>query len=457
MSELPADRIREIESVVSDWLHEADVPGASVVIVDVDGECYAEGFGARNLESNEPATPDTLYGMASISKSFTALGILQLAEDGALSVEDSVDDYVDYFEDAPGESITIEELLTHTSGMPATASGVLSQLLDGIPAGVADWDDRERWIRDAADLRVTDEERFFYYNAGYGVLGAVIEAVDGRSYAEYVGDEILEPLGMERSTFEREDFEDADDAMTGYVPDEDAPEERAFPFTDLIYASGGLVSSVREMGAYVRAMMTDGSADGARVCEPESVERLQSGRAVRQEFLHGGVQQYGYGWMRQPVLDDELVGHGGSLLVSTAYMGFLEDEGLGIAVACNTTADPHPMHLGPAVLAAATGRDPTEVPAFALREKCEAVAGTYETFREGMTATVEHDGGQLSITLESSFGEEDLAVFPETLDPDDHQFYTVGGAGQRLPVEFDLDGDRADMYFRRNRFRRTIS
>ncbi|MEF8858003.1 MAG: serine hydrolase domain-containing protein [Halolamina sp.] len=182
MSNLSADRVRKLDSLVHNWLPEADIPGASVVVFDTDGELYAEGFGARDLESNAPATPETLYGVGSITK-----------------------------------PITIAELLSHTSGMPTTSAGLLSQAVEGYPAGVADEADRERLVREATELRVTDRERFFYYNTGYDVLGRVIESVDGRTYAEYIQEELMAPLGMHRATFHRESFESDDDQLTATV------------------------------------------------------------------------------------------------------------------------------------------------------------------------------------------------------------------------------------------------
>lgn len=129
MGEVAPGTIRDIEALVTDWLHDEGVPGVSLAVVDEDGELYAEGFGARDIASNAPATPDTLYGMGSISKSVTALAVIQLAKAGALSVEDPVNEYVDHYEPAPGDPITIVELLTHTSGMPATALGTTLQHL----------------------------------------------------------------------------------------------------------------------------------------------------------------------------------------------------------------------------------------------------------------------------------------------------------------------------------------
>lgn len=457
MPEIAAETVRDIESLVTDWLNENDVPGASVVVIDEDDELYAEGFGARDVETNAPATPETLFGMGSITKSVTALAVLQLDEAGALSIEDPVDEYVDHYADAPGDPVTIEELLSHTSGMPASPMGAIEQALEGYPSGVADESDLERFVRDSTAFRATDEERFFYYNTGYDMLGQIIEAVDGRSYAEYVDEEIFEPLGMDRATFDPDVLDDDADAMTGYRPggDDEPPEPEPFPLDDLERPAGGLIASVRELARFLRAMMTDGSVGSNRVCSTDTVDRLQAGRAVRQTFLDGTDQEYGFGWIRQPVGTDEVVGHGGSILVATSYAGYLVDARLGVAVACNTSAEPHTGELGNAILALLSDQEVTAVPAYALKEKCEAVTGTYEAFREKFTVSVERDGGGLSVTFESGLFDEQLRVFPATLDPNDYEFYTVTGAGVRAPLEFDLDGEQADLYYARHRVRRT--
>lgn len=454
MGALEASRVREIESLVHGWLQDEEVPGASVVLVDPDGERYAEGFGARDLETNAPATPDTLYGMGSVTKAITGLAVVDLAEQGHLSLSDPVDQYVDHYADAPGEPITLAALLSHTSGMPATTTGLLAQALRGQPAGVADERDRERLVRAASEYRLTGQERFFYYNTGYDVLGRVVEAVDGRQYADYVREEFFEPLEMDRSTFHRDEFEAEEDRMTGYEPGEDVPKPTALPFEELIHPSGGLVSSVRELGQFVRAAMTDGAIDGTRIASAAAIEQCQQSRTVRHRYLDGSEEQYGYGWMRHPLGDGVLVGHGGSLVVSTAYAGFLADAQLGVVVACNTTVSPHPMELGGAILAVATGDPPTTEPAFALDAKCEAVTGAYESFRGAVTATVERASGGIAVTLSASLGEEEFTAFPESLDPDEHTFYTVGDSGAREPVEFDLGGDQADLFYGRSRFRR---
>lgn len=455
MANLVDSQVREIDELTTDWMLRNPIPGASVVLVDEEGELYAEGFGTSDLETNEPVTPDTLFGMGSISKSVTALAVLQLSEAGTLSVDDEVDAYVEDLADLPGNPVTIEELLSHTSGIPSTDMGAVTQTLMGTPGGVADGTDRRRLFRAKADLRVTEDERFFYNNAGYGVLGAVVEAVDGRSYESYVREEILAPLGMDRAGIGEEALDD-DDAMTPYLPGEDAPEEAPSPYDELMHAPGGLVASTREIGRYLRAMMTDGAIDGGRVCEPDTVERLQRPRVAPRERLDGAESSYGYGWSQHPFDDDELVGHDGSVIVSSAYAGFLVNEGIGVVVACNTMANTRPARLAKTILAAATGRDRTVVPAYALEKKAEAVTGTYTNYRESLEATVGREGGGLEMRLKGPFDESDRVVtlFPETLDPGDYRFYTVTDGGWRSEVEFDVDGDQADLFYGRDRLRR---
>lgn len=457
MADISTEQTDEVESLVIEYLNENDVPGASVVIVDEEGELYADGFGARDVESNAPATPDTLYGMGSITKSFTSLAVIQLAELGTLSVEDPVDEYVDHYEGAPGDPITIEELLTHTSGMPATPTGAFDQALEGFPSGVADEADLKRFVRDSTEFRATDQEHFFYYNTGYVLLGKIIEAVDGRPYAEYVSEEIFDPLDMERATFDPDVLAEDDDAMTGYRPGdgEEPPEPTEFPLPELDQPAGGLIASVRDLSRFVRAMMTDGGLAGDRVCSANTVGRLQQGHVVRQSYLDGTDQEYCYGWQRQPLGSVEVIGHGGSILVSTSYAGYLPSEGTGVVVACNSSGEPHASSLGQAVLGLVNEQDLTDVPAYALKEKCEAVSGTYKAFRDEFTVSVEPADGGLLLTYESHLGDEEIRAFPTSLDPDDHEFYTVTGAGVRAPLEFDLRGERAHLCFRRTRVRRT--
>jgi CubicO group peptidase (beta-lactamase class C family) len=494
---LDAEAVRRVESFVSDWLVEASVPGAALALVDRDGTRYADGFGARDLASNAPATPRTLFGIGSCTKSLTAYAVLALADEGALALPDPVAEYVDLAGAYPGEPVTIGEFLSHTSGVPSDGlASVLIPRYAGLDAptvpGSGDADfarhvragarDRvtraeraervERGAGDAGDV-ATDEDGgvdagdaeadrpFFYYNSGYTLLGEVIEAVTGRPYAAVVRDRLLEPLSMDRSTFDRETFEARSDRATFYAPaagdagDGRASEPAGFPFDDRVRAAGGLVSSVEELAAYLRCQLNGGRVDGETVVPPERVDRAHEPRAVRRELLDGTPERYGYGWMSRAFLDDTLVGHGGSVGVSTAYVGFLREAGLGVALLSNAGADPHPQEVGPAVLALARGVDETAVPRYALRAQYDGLDGDYRAPRGTATASVSVAGGTLALTLSTPMGDRELTLVPESLAPDADpaRFRAVAASGERVRVRFERHADGPHLFVQRWRLR----
>ncbi|MFB6073031.1 MAG: serine hydrolase [Halobacterium sp.] len=445
-STLDSETRRRVESFVADWVTEEAVPGASVAIVDGDEVAYVEGFGARDLESNEPATPDTVYGVASITKSVVATAVLQLVDDGHVSLDDAITEHTDFFAGAD-DPPTVHELLTHTSGMPSDGASVAlaaRMLGEGAETAPLSSDaDVRRSVEQSLGERA-DGDRFFYYNTGYTVLGELVAAVDGRSLPEFVDDEVLSPLGMDRSVV-RADPRDYEDAMTPYRSPDDGLERADFPVKG-VGAAGGLLSTARDLATYLEFAMHGDD----RVLPDAYLERAQDAHVTRGEQLDGTEKGYGYGWMRRSFLGDDLVGHSGTLSVTAAYLGFLEDRGLGVAVACNTAPDVHPMHVGPALLAIVESEAPADaVPFYALREQTERVAGTYESYRGVASAEVEPVGGGVSVSVDTALGGETLTARPTSLDRGDLTFEAVSAAGDRVPVEFEESTDGIDLFLRR--------
>ncbi|WP_134672302.1 serine hydrolase [Halorussus marinus] len=470
-----SEQRREIETAVSEWVREDGVPGASVAVVDADGLAYAEGFGARDRAANAPATPDTLYGIGSCTKSVTAVALLQLAEAGDVSVEDPVADYLPHLADAPGDPVTLHDLLCHSSGMPSDGnlSALITRLTD---RGDRDPDlpmtgdgDFRRHVESSVDERLVGEDHFFYYNTGYTLLGKVIEEVTGQSYAEYVRREIHDPLGMDRSCFSREAFESAADRMTAYNREavdnadesDDAVDavEAELAFDERLYAPGGMVSSVAEMANYLRLYLDGagesdaserGAFEGERLLAPESVARMTERHATRNDYLDGRPQGYGYGLSSVDFLDDTLVGHGGMMGTTTAWFGYLEDANVGVVTACNTAPDRHPSAVGKAVLALVQGAAPHEVvPTYAFERKADPLVGEYASHREVRTATVERDSAGLRIEFDDPGWSGEYRVVPETLDPDDHRYYVVTETGKRVPAEFRVGEDGVSLLLQR--------
>ncbi|WP_227779208.1 serine hydrolase [Haladaptatus pallidirubidus] len=450
----------KIETFVHNWLSDSQVPGAALAIVDQNGIRYSNGFGARELKTNAPATDRTLFGIGSCTKSFTTLAIMQLVEAGQLEVEDPVSKYLPLADDYPGPPVTVLDLMTHSSGIPSDGMAVvLIQRYSGSGEGstvppLSSRSDFEAHVRGSAAAR-DDGDRFFYYNSGYTLLGEIIEAVTGQEYAAYIESEILEPLGMERSTFEKNAFESEDDRMTPYYKDDEVLTSASFPFDECMYAPGGLLSSVRDLSSYLQLQMNGGSFNGETLVNESSITEMHDRHATRRVMLDGTRQEYGFGWMIQDFLGDTLVGHGGSVGVSNAYVGFLEDAGIGIALLCNAGANPHPMYVAPAILAIQQGDDETAVPQFALREKFARLTRTYESYRGIMKAKVESNGGTLSLLLSSGGRTRELVLVPESLDIADGQFYTVTEHGDRVSATFEETSNGYDLFFERWRLHST--
>ena len=443
---------RRLERFVGEWLTRSRVPGASVAVVE-DGEpVYAGGFGSRELTTNAPATPDTLYGIASCTKSFTTLSVLMLAEDGRLSVDDPVTDHLDRVElrGADG-AITLHDLMTHSSGLPSlgTSTVLLYRLTDveeyGVPLGGRD--DFYRHLNGAQDeIAGPAGERFMYNNSGYTLLGEVVSTVSERRFDEFVADEILRPLGMTRSGFDS-DLMEADDAMTPHALIDGQAEPTPYPHRPLSYPAGGLIAPVTELTSYLRLQMNGGSVDGAELVSSDTLARAHEGH---QSDAH---REYGYGWSRETVAGRTVIGHGGSLGVSSSYLGFTEDGQYGVAIGANTTPEPRPPTVGHGLFAILTGQDPyTTVPYFARTRRFDQLTGEYESYRGIKTATVEEDAGTLRLTTHGALGDQSSVLLPTSPEAPGSTFEAPTMSGHRKPVEFDTDGDGVDLYHDRNRY-----
>lgn len=455
--------VQEVEQYVSEWMSENGVPGASVALVDGAELTYAEGFGARDLDDDLPATPDTLYGIGSCTKSVVATAVLQCVERTDLELSDPLDDYLPHLTDVPGEPITVESLLTHTSGMPSDGnlSALVTRLTDIADANVplTSDDDFRRHVEGSVNERYTDEEHFFYYNTGFSLLGDLVAEVTGVEFERYVRREVFGPLGMSRSCFTRSRFEAEEDRMSAYYEeaseDGDAVwQEGELGFSETMYAPGGLASSVVETSRFLRALLHGGAFDGERVLDADSVDAMTTPSATRYETVDGVEREYGYGLSSQSYLGDRLVGHGGMMGTTTAYIGYLEDAGVGVVVACNTAPAQHPTVAGHALLAILQGEAPDRaVPQLALESTAERLVGEYESYRGIQKATVEKQGTALSVEVDGRLGDRSFTLFPENADPDDPTYYTVSGDG-RIPVEFIETEEGTDMLLQRWRLHR---
>jgi CubicO group peptidase (beta-lactamase class C family) len=428
-----------VEQQARERFEQLDIPGMSVAVVDGTETVFAAGFGNRQLDPERPATAGTLYGIGSSTKPLTATAVLTLVDSGAIALDDPVSSYVPYFEDAPGDPITVHELLSHTSGMPSddVATVLILEAL-GMETDVSldDWASFRAHVNDSVDRRRLDGDHCLYYNSGYIVLSRLVEAVTDTPFTEFVTERVLDPLGMDDSTFDAGVLaDDSRDAMTPYFEREDTMQAASLPDSPLFAAPGGLQASVTDLSNVLSAW-TSGDLPidddlAALMCDPVGTYG---------QFVGGTEHGYGYGWMTRPFGDDLLVGHGGGTGVSAGYLGFLRERGLGVAIGCNAQPSTSPAEVAIELLAAMTDTDPVSVlPGRAIQRKVERVTGEYEAYGGIQWATVRWTGEQLEVEHRSPMGGDTERLSPVSLDPTDYRFRAVEGDGSVVTAEFSVD------------------
>lgn len=447
-------RKHEIETFLDEKRVEHGIPGLSISVFDDEGILHATGLGAREIESRSPATAETRYSIASVTKTFTAVAILQLAERGELALSDEIREYVEYWNDVPGEPITVHDVLAHAHGMPSAYVGRRELLFAETPptSPVVTREDYIRHINGAADRRILNPDGYMYSAFGYLILGEIIEEIADRSYAEYVEAEIFTPLEMDRSQVGYGEIAElGDNTITGYRIEDGEPVPNSHDLTEEIrppYSGGGILSSVTDLASLGQCLLNEGSVDGTRVLTADLVTEMREHQAPAWETIDGDEIGYGYGMQIKELMGEPVAQHAGTAPdISRAYLGVLPESGVGVTLGVNMTDVPIGA-IGEGVLAILNGKSPTEVvPTIALKQKLSAVTGTYEGYRGGVTVTVEATDTHITITYEDG-PEWEFQAFPETTAHDDYRFYTIRSGGTRDPITFHETND--GMEFRCN-------
>mgnify|MGYP001039829126 CR=1 FL=1 len=429
-----------VEAFVLDTMRESRTPGLSLALISDGKIVYARGFGFRDVASGLAATPRTLYGIGSVTKSFTSLAIMQLVEQGKISLDDPVEKFVPDIPKTFGESPKIHHLLSHSSGLPALGyaeafiSGVLGFDHSWLPVSTPE--DVITFMKNANEWAVSKPgERFFYLNEGYVVLGYIISKLVGTSYEEYVSQKILRPLRMERTTFSKADVDKESDKATPYIIDKDGKHVPAgFPYG--INPDGGLISNVIDLSNYLRMCIDRGEFNGKRVLSKKMFEAMEQPR-IRLPYEYFGNESYGYGWSITPDFSGhKLVGHGGSVGVHTAYVGYISEKNVGASVLANPSNYPL-SRIGMYALAQLIGADPNSLP-FVKREKILGkLQGEYETYKATMKFNIRKKGDFLVAELKDRYTEEMILLVPEKLEEDYAIFYTLA-EGAKVTTEFHV-------------------
>jgi D-alanyl-D-alanine carboxypeptidase len=301
----------------------ADGPGG-VVLVARDGKpILRRAYGMANVELGVPMRPDHVVKIASVTKEFTAVAVLQLVAQGRVALGDDVRDYLRDFE-THGRRITIEQALTHTSGLPNLVDlpdfDSLARRDHGVQALLA--------LTNALPLHFEPGASYRYSDTGYILLGAIIERVSGLRYGDYVEAKIFRPLGM-RESYYADDRRIIPRRAAGYTLRDGRVVRAPFMSMTVPHAAGALASTVDDLLRWHLALRR-----GSVV--PQAL--LQ--RAWQPRDLPDGRQSgYGFGFQVCTVEAHRSIEHGGFINGFLANALMLPDDGLDIIVLVNSDAD----------------------------------------------------------------------------------------------------------------------
>jgi CubicO group peptidase (beta-lactamase class C family) len=306
--------IERASSAIERQFDDMRVGEAAYALIKGDDQLMA-GHGA--------ASPDTPFVIASVSKSFTALAVLQLVDRGLVDLDAPVTDYIDWFATADSAvSITVRQLLNQTSGL-STLDGVRDLFAPEILL-----DERVGSIADYGPISEPGAE-FHYSNLNYAVLGLIVEKVSGIGYGEFIEEEIFAPLGMDHSY---SDFAiaQANGLATGTNTVFGVPislSQTAFPG---LVPDGYLISSASDMAHYARFQMGDGTFNGRRLLSAENMAIMHSPAVASA----GGpyLDHYAMGWRTGSIDGESLVGHDGNTFGFHADVAVLPELDAAVVV-----------------------------------------------------------------------------------------------------------------------------
>ena len=342
--------VAELEAFLQRLVGSGNPPGLSVAVVKDGRLAYGRGFGTADGPHGVAATPETVYHWWSMTKIATAVAVLQLAERGQLGLDAPVAGYLPWFavdqRSRSSPAITVRHLLNHSSGLP-----------DPMPAmiGWVHYDDAGRDQTELAKqklarythLRFAPGSNAAYSNLNYLLLGAVIEAVSGRTYERYLVEEVLQPLGMRRTEFV---YSRAlrEHAAAGSLPvvhyytpllpfllDARAlvrERQGRLLWLRRVYLdatpSSGLIGSAADVARLMLAYLGGGELDGGRVLSGESVRRMT---------YEGHVGSHGLGWFVRRSGGRLHLQHPGGGPGFATIMRLYPEEGLGVVALANGT------------------------------------------------------------------------------------------------------------------------
>ncbi len=355
-----------IDTFIQAQMHRLRVPGVSLVIVEGDQVVHRRGFG-RARPGGEAPSSQTPFFIGSLTKSITATAVMQLVEAGQIQLDAPVQRYLPWFcvaDPQASAEMTVRHLLNQTSGLPGWCGDTPLADFDDCP------DAAERQARALASLKLTRPvgSACEYCNMNYNLLGLIVQAASGESYADYVRAHIFAPLGMTHTYASRTAAKQNGLAMGHQywfglpIPAPNLP----IPYGNL--AAGELISTAEDMAHYLIAHLNGGRYGETQILSAAGMEELHRGAA---EFVNMGISagKYAMGWFDSKIGQARVLWHTGTVPDFEGYMAILPEQNEAIVLlfnACNWWYNPVYVDFGLSATALLAGEPYSPTPFFNL-------------------------------------------------------------------------------------------
>jgi len=315
-------RKAQVDDYIRAELTKLHIPGVGVAVLRNGKVELKKGYGLANVEQKIPVTPNTIFQIASTTKSFTAMAIMILVEDGKISLDERAFTYLPWLPTLYN-GVTVHQILTHTSGInrDVRMANVDNFTIDEF---------KRRFI--AAPVSFKPGERWDYSNNGYILLGLIIESVTGKPYGEFLTERMFKPLGMKNTKF-LEPPSKLKNRAVGYEWQENT--YHASPYFSGGFAAGGLLSTLSDMVKWNAALDSEKLLKRASLEQMQTPAKLGNGQTVN--FNYRGEQtSYGFGWFLGSYRGHKLATHGGVLSGFSSTIHRFVDDRITIIVLCNS-------------------------------------------------------------------------------------------------------------------------
>lgn len=313
-------RADKVDDYIQGEMKKRQIPGVSVAVVREGKVLLAKGYGAANVEHATPATADTVYELASVTKQFTATAIMMLAEEGKLALDDKITKHLTGLPTA-WENVTVRHLLNHTSGIKSYTS-----VANFFSFARKDFTQDEILQLVAKDpLEFQPGEKWNYNNTGYFLLGMIVEKVSGQTYEAFLKARIFQPLGMNSSRLNN--FQEIiPNRAQGYALKNNRMVNCDYLSPTQPFSAGALLSTVSDMAKWDAALYTE------KLLKKSSLDAMWT----ETKLADGKMQDYGFGWSVGKHRGHKMIGHSGGINGFSTHISRFVDDKLTVIVLANS-------------------------------------------------------------------------------------------------------------------------